>query len=1058
MLPPSYRASPPRGHVLGGACQPYNSTATASPNLHNDYSASFNLPVRKQAFFGAFGILLRISTSSSIATVFKLTEDLVHDIPSYAILSHTWGPDTEEVTFRDLVDGTGKDKIGYEKIKFCAEKAKRDSIQYFWVDTCCIDKSNNTELSTAINSMFRWYQNAARCYVYLSGISATGYEDSQQSELAWESAFRAHRWFTRGWTLQELLAPASVEFFTQDGRRLGDKKCLEQQIHEITGIAVPALRGSDLSQFDVEERFKWAETRQTTHEEDWAYCLLGIFGVFMPLIYGEGKSNAVRRLKREIADAISRDDAPNRQGAKDRTWMVPFEQNPSFTGREFELESLRQMLFTGYRTAKVAITGLGGVGKTQLALELVYRIRAEHKNCSVIWIPATSKESLGQAYLNAAGQLGISGYEDDKADVKRLVRDHLSSESAGQWLLVFDNADDVGMWVSKSTPESGLIDCLPRSSYGSIIFTTRDKKTAVTLAGRNVVEISEMDEAGGKQLLEKYLVDQDLLKSKGDATVLLARLTYLPLAIVQAAVYINANGIGLGDYLSLLEEQEEDVIDLLSEDFEDEGRYRDVKNPVATTWLISFDQIRQRDPLAADYLSFMACVDPKDIPQSLLPPGQSRKKEIDAMGTLQGYSFLAKRSADSALNIHRLVHLATRNWLRKEGLLPGWTGRVIARLAEVMGDVGHDNRVAWRSYMPHAYYALRSRLTGEDDEDRLNLLWKYGICLDYDGRYREAEAPFERVVEIYKTKLGADHPDTLTSMANLASTFRKQGRWEEAEELQGKELEICTRVLGPRHPDTLTSMANLALTFWDQGRWEEAEKLGVQVMEIRKTKLGADHPDTLTSMNNLALTYWKQGRWEEAEKLGMQAMESYKTKLGADHPDTLTSMDNLALTYRKQGRWEEAEKLGMQVMETFKTKLGADHPDTLTSMANLALTYRAQGRWEEAEELGMQVMEIRKTKLGADHPDTLTSMANLALTYRSQGRWEEAEELQAKELEISPPEFSGTLLGFDDYVNMVLEDVTEFDYSGNHTKLSKILLNGNNICMLIPGGEGPVAT
>jgi hypothetical protein len=155
---------------------------------------------------------------------FKLTKDMNYNIPRYAILSHTWGPDTEEVTFRDLIDGTGEDKVGYEKIRFCAGQARRDGLEYFWVDTCCIDKSNNNELSTAINSMLRWYQNAARCYVYLSGISAAHYRSSQQSELAWESAFRAHRWFTRGWTLQELLAPASVEFFTQDGRRLSDKR------------------------------------------------------------------------------------------------------------------------------------------------------------------------------------------------------------------------------------------------------------------------------------------------------------------------------------------------------------------------------------------------------------------------------------------------------------------------------------------------------------------------------------------------------------------------------------------------------------------------------------------------------------------------------------------------------------------------------------------------------------------------------------------------------------------------------------------------------------------
>ncbi len=127
-----------------------------------------------------------------------------------------------------------------------------------------------------------------------------------------ESAFRTSRWFTRGWTLQELLAPASVEFFTTDGQRLGDKRSLEQHIHEITGIAVPALRGSALAQFDIEERFKWAEDyRQTTHEEDWAYCLPGIFGIFMPLIYGEGKGHAVRRLKKEIAEAMDLKDTPN---------------------------------------------------------------------------------------------------------------------------------------------------------------------------------------------------------------------------------------------------------------------------------------------------------------------------------------------------------------------------------------------------------------------------------------------------------------------------------------------------------------------------------------------------------------------------------------------------------------------------------------------------------------------------------------------------------------------------------------------------------------------------
>lgn len=236
----------------------------------------------------------------------RLTEELVGQIPSYAILSHTWGADGEEVTFRDMVDRTAKKKPGYDKIKFCAEKARADGLHYFWVDTCCIDKANSTELIEAINSMFRWYQKADRCYVYLSDVSASSLESWNPYELQ----FRASRWFTRGWTLQELLAPSSVEFFTRDGLRLGDKKSLEQQIHEITSIAVAALQNRPLAHFTTEERFRWAANRNTKKEEDWVYCLLGIFGVYMPLIYGESKENALRRLKKEIAEAMNSEYIP----------------------------------------------------------------------------------------------------------------------------------------------------------------------------------------------------------------------------------------------------------------------------------------------------------------------------------------------------------------------------------------------------------------------------------------------------------------------------------------------------------------------------------------------------------------------------------------------------------------------------------------------------------------------------------------------------------------------------------------------------------------------------
>ncbi|CZR64901.1 related to vegetatible incompatibility protein HET-E-1 [Phialocephala subalpina] len=231
---------------------------------------------------------------------FSLTEDFMeNNTPEYAILSHTWGEG--EVTFRDLIDGTGGSKAGYDKIQFCAQQAANDGLQYFWVDTCCIDKSSSAELQEAINSMFRWYQNAAKCYVYLSDVSTRKRKASDGfSDFTWKPAFRASRWFRRGWTLQELLAPDSVEFFSRERERLGDKRTLEQQIHEITGIPTTALREKPLSQFDVDNRFLWAKNRQTTREEDKAYSLLGIFDIQMPLLYGEGRKKAFKRLLEEI--------------------------------------------------------------------------------------------------------------------------------------------------------------------------------------------------------------------------------------------------------------------------------------------------------------------------------------------------------------------------------------------------------------------------------------------------------------------------------------------------------------------------------------------------------------------------------------------------------------------------------------------------------------------------------------------------------------------------------------------------------------------------------------
>jgi hypothetical protein len=243
--------------------------------------------------------LLQINSAGDLS----LVEYFGNDIPPYAILSHTWGADDDEISFKDVKKNRARSKpSGYHKLRFCGEQALRDGIHFFWVDTCCIKQESSQEVGEAINSMYRWYHNAVTCYVYLYDVTVCG-----STQSGWKLAFRNSRWFTRGWTLQELLAPISIEFFSRDGYRLGDRTTLQLEIYWATGIALAALRGDPLSSFTVDDRISWARNRITKREEDAAYSLLGMFGIHLPLIYGEGRENAFRRLHREIAKG-TRDD------------------------------------------------------------------------------------------------------------------------------------------------------------------------------------------------------------------------------------------------------------------------------------------------------------------------------------------------------------------------------------------------------------------------------------------------------------------------------------------------------------------------------------------------------------------------------------------------------------------------------------------------------------------------------------------------------------------------------------------------------------------------------
>ncbi|RYO48225.1 hypothetical protein AA0116_g12610 [Alternaria tenuissima] len=704
----------------------------------------------------------------------------------------------------------------------------------------------------------------------------------------------------------------------------------------------------------------------------------------MPTAYGEGEESARSRLQAEL------------EGASDAPSIIPFSRNPRFVGRELQLAELEAKLFSNEQTTTtLAIVGPGGTGKSQLALEVAHRARQDNKNCSVFWMDASDKDSLYQSYASVAQKLSVLGWDDDQADMKQLAKRCVVEISARQCLLIFDNTENTTLRSGGSftTEAADLADCLPQSKLCSVVFTTTNTNTALALAPQNIIALQELTLDTALRMLQVRLARPLANAEQQEAEHMLRELSYLPLAVMQAAACIKASDITVQEYRSRLDGHKELAIEHSGDSSGSRLQDPGVQDPVDAALFLSMNEISCDNAFAADCLFLAACVDRKDILFDLVEASSTQARE-DAIGILDKYALITRRPAESALDIHRLVHQALHKRLQLQGRLIQWTRRAITRLLWVFPDDDHSNRSKWRRLLPHAQYALSHSPTDDDDEERLELASKCAIALYSDGRYEEAEELEVQVMETRKRVLSDEHPDTLTSMGNLALTYCNQGRWKEAEELQMQVMQTRKRVLSDEHPDMLTSMGNLASTYWNQGRWKKAEELEMQVMETRKRVLSDEHPDTLISMGNLASTYRNQGRWKEAEELEMQVMETMKRVLSDEHPDTLTSMANLALTYWNQGRWNEAEELQMQVMQTRKRVLSDEHPDTLTSMANLALTYCNQGRWKEAEELQMQVMQTRKRVLSDEHPDMLTSMGNLALTYWNQGRWNEAEELQ----------------------------------------------------------------
>ncbi|KAI1820891.1 hypothetical protein F4861DRAFT_542494 [Xylaria intraflava] len=703
-------------------------------------------------------------------------------------------------------------------------------------------------------------------------------------------------------------------------------------------------------------------------------------------------SNEIRNMCAQGKSVIEK----RKQITPERHFMVPFGRNDGFVGRDAILEQLLEKIPPSANKddcQRNAIEGLGGIGKTQVVLEAAYRVREEHPDCSVFWVPAVDLTSFDNAYREIGHLLELPGVNDGTTDIKAIVKDGLEDKEAGSWLLIIDNADDTDMLFTSAN----LAEYLPFSRQGSILFTTRNHEVTVRLdiSQANHILMPKMDDAEATRLLQMSLKESQL----GDAESmkrLLGFLTNLPLAIKQASAYMALNtSVTVSDYLDFCESSNADQIDLLSRQFEDRHRYKyhaTSQNPVATTWLISFEYISQHNAQAADYLKFMCFLAEKDIPLSLLPV-VPKIKMAEAIGMLKAYAFIMERDTPDSFDIHRLVRLVMRNWLQEKGEWEAWTKTVVQQFEKEYPRPEHKDRKRWTRYLPHGQAVLET--TGAVaivDYDFPFLIGESYLRL---GRYGEAERLFRQLLEISERMLGREHDKTLTCMNNLAHILDDQGNYEEAEKMYRYELGLAEKVLGEEHAKTLVSKNNLAQCLHEQGKYSEAEKIHRKVLELREAKLGRENSNTLLSMNNLALVLLSQGKYGGAEEMLRPTLELMEKMLGKDHPMTLTSMNNLTVVFDNQGKYEEAEKMGRQALRLREEILGREHPHTLSSMNNLATALQRQGKFEEAEKLYREVLELNGVSR-SNHPGQLTSMNNLAYVLESQGKYEESEALYRK--------------------------------------------------------------
>ena len=551
-----------------------------------------------------------------------------------------------------------------------------------------------------------------------------------------------------------------------------------------------------------------------------------------------------------------------------QVWNIPYLRNAVFTGREEILGRIQSQLQAGQAMAfsqPQAISGLGGIGKTQIVVEFAYRHRGEYE--AVLWVLSDTRESLVSGYIAVAELLDLPEKDAQEQDVIiKAVKIWLQTH--GSWLLILDNADDLKLAYAFLPPAFG----------GHLILTTRAQATG-TQAEQIEVE-TMLPEVGMLFLLRrsKRIGTHAPLADANPADIAVARsiteeLGGLPLALDQAGAYIEESQCSLDDYQQRYRKRRTTLLNRRG------GLGGDHPEPVATTWSLSFQKVEKKNPLAADLLRLCAFLHPDTIPVELIEKGASHlgpelakvgEDEMlldEAIVTAGAYSLIRRNALERTLSIHRLVQAVLKDAM-DEQTQKQWAERAVLAVNTVFPEVEFETWPQCERYLPHtlrcAELVEQMKLMQPEAD---SLLYRVGWYLSDRGRYSEAESSYDLVLAIREQRLGKMHSLTGNVLNNLALLYRQQGKYAEAEPLYQRALAIYEQQLGEMHPSTATSLNNLALLYQQQGKYAEAEPLYKRALAIKEQQLGEMHPDTAASLNNLAELYRAQGRYAEAEPL-----------------------------------------------------------------------------------------------------------------------------------------------------------------------------------------------